>query len=54
MDSTPVGVENTGRNVWAISKQASAPDDDALTIFTLLSGPGIPGVVAPQGKGEAR
>jgi len=50
MDRIPVGVENTGRNVWAISKQAGVPEDDALTIFTLLSGPGIPGVVAPQAQ----
>ena len=42
--AAPQGVEVTGPNAWAVSKGSG---DDALTTFTLLAGPGIPGVIAP-------
>ena len=43
--SRPVGVESTGRNVWAVSTQDG---DDGLTTFTHLAGPGIPGLIAAR------
>jgi hypothetical protein len=43
--SRPVGVEATGRNVWAVSAQDG---DDGLTTFTHLAGPGIPGLIAAR------
>lgn len=41
--STPFGVETTGPNTWAVSTQDG---DDGLTTYTLLAGPGIPGLIA--------
>lgn len=41
--AAPLGVEATGPNTWAASRQGD--DDDALTTFTLMAGPGIPGVI---------
>ena len=42
----PSGVETTGPNTWAVS--GSARDGDNLTTYTLLAGPGIPGVISPR------
>ena len=39
----PAGIETTGPNVWAVSTEDG---DDALTTFTLMAGPGIPGLIA--------
>lgn len=43
--SRPVAVETTGRNIWAVSTQDG---DDALTTFTHMAGPGIPGLIAAR------
>lgn len=43
----PVGVEVTGPNTWAVSIQGDV-SRDGLATYTLMSGPGIPGVVAPR------
>ena len=40
------GVEDTGPNTWAVS--GSGRDGDDLATFTLLAGPGIPGVIGPR------
>jgi hypothetical protein len=42
----PIGVEVTGPNTWAVSRDER--DDDGLTTFTLLAGPGIAGVIGPR------
>jgi hypothetical protein len=39
----PIGVEVTGPNTWAVTR-----DDDGLTTYTLMAGPGIAGVIAPR------
>jgi len=41
--SRPAGVDTTGPNTWAVSTEDG---DDALTTFTHLAGPGIPGLIA--------
>jgi len=43
--SRPAGVHTTGPNTWAVS---TGTGDDALTTFTLMAGPGIPGLIAPR------
>lgn len=48
MDATPEAVEVTGPNIWAVSIEGDVRDGDGLAVYTLLSGPGIPGVVAPR------
>jgi hypothetical protein len=42
----PIGVETTGPNTWAVTRDER--DDDGLTTFTLMAGPGIAGVIAPR------
>jgi len=39
----PAAVASTGPNTWAVSDRS-----DGLAQFTLLAGPGIPGVIAPR------
>ena len=39
-------VETTGPNTWAVSRDER--DDDGLTTYTLLAGPGITGVIGPR------
>ena len=48
MDATPEAVEVTGPNVWAVSTEGDVRDGDGFATYTLMSGPGIPGVVAPR------
>ena len=43
----PVGVEITGPNTWAVSTKGDV-GRDGLATYTLMSGPGIPGVIAPR------
>ena len=46
----PLGVEQAGANMWAVS----ADLDEELTVYTLLEGPGIAGVVAARLCGGER
>jgi hypothetical protein len=41
-----LAVETTGPNTWAITRDER--DDDGLTTYTLLAGPGITGVIGPR------
>ena len=41
-----LAVETTGPNTWAVS--GNSRDGDDLTTYTLLAGPGIPGVISPR------
>lgn len=43
-NGTPDGVEVTGPNTWAVS----TPDSEGLVTYTLLAGPGIPGIVSAR------
>ena len=51
MEATPEAVEVTGPNVWAVSVEGDVRDGDGLAVYTLLSGPGVPAVVAPRQEG---
>lgn len=45
--AVPVGVETAGPNTWAVSTKGDARRD-GLAVYTLMSGPGVPGVIAPR------
>jgi hypothetical protein len=45
-----VAVETTGPNTWAVSTTGDVRHD-GLATYTLMGGPGIPGVVASRQEG---
>jgi hypothetical protein len=44
-EHSDISIETRGPNTWAVQTGAG---DDALTTFTLLEGPGIPGLIAAR------